>query len=150
PDFLFFQEKPGKLDGEALANRLSYFLWRSMPDDELLRAGRDGKLNDPRGLRDQVERLLNDSRAERFVNDFTDQWLKLREIEFTQTDPDLYPEYHEDFVLLDSLLRETRAYFTEMLRENLGVAYVVDSDFVFINRCLGELYGIPGVEGTAI
>ena len=150
PDFLYFQEPVGRLDGEALANRLSYFLWRSLPDEALLTAGRTGALHDKAKLREQVERLLNDPKAERFVNDFTDQWLKLREIAFTQADPDLYPEYHEDFLLLDSLLRETRAYFAEMLQHNLGVSYVVDSEFVFINRRLAELYGIEGIEGTHI
>ncbi len=150
PDFLYFQERPGQLDGEALANRLSYFLWRSMPDEALLQAGREGQLHDERQMRAQVERLLNDSRAERFIDDFTDQWLKLREIAFTQPDADLYPEYNEDFELLDSLLRETRAYFTEMVRRDLGVEFIVDSDFVFVNRALAQLYGIEGVEGTHI
>jgi len=150
PDFLYFQEQPGKLDGEAIANRLSYFLWRSLPDEQLQRLGRAGKLLEPQVLHDEVERLLADPRCERFVNDFTDQWLRLREINATMADQDLYPEYHEDFELLDSLLRETRAYFAEMLKHDLGVEYVVDSDFVFINRALASLYGIPGVEGTDI
>lgn len=150
PDFLYFQERPGKLDGEAIANRLSYFLWRSPPDETLLKLGREGKLHESQVLHDQVERLLSDARAERFVNDFTDQWLRLREIGATQADQDLYPEYHEDFELLDALLRETRAYFAEMLQHDLGVEYVVDSDFVFVNRVLARLYDMPDVDGTEI
>ncbi len=150
PDFLYFQEQPGKLDGETIANRLAYFLWRSLPDDELLRVGRDGRLSDAQVLHAQVERLLNDSRAERFVADFTDQWLKLREIDFTQPDADLYPEYNEDFELQDSLLRETRAYFGELVRQDLGVEHVVDSDFAMLNRRLAKLYDLPAIEGTHI
>jgi hypothetical protein len=148
PDFLYFQEQTGRLDGEALANRLAYFLWRSPPDEPLLAAARAGKLAEPAELRSQVERLLDDPRSERFVNDFTDQWLKLRELEFTMPDPDLYPEYHEDFELLDALPRETHAYFAELVRGDLGVSHVVDSDFAFLNRRLATLYGIEGVEGT--
>ncbi len=151
PDFLYFQENAGPtLDGVAMANRLSYFLWRSMPDEALLRAGREEKLRDPQVLQAQVERLLDDPRSARFVNDFTDQWLKLREIAATQADTDLYPEYHEDMELLDSLLRETRAYFAEMLRHDLGIEHVVDSDFVMINRRLAKLYDLPEVAGTEI
>lgn len=150
PDFLYFQEQPGKLDGEALANRLAYFLWRSLPDDELLRVGRDGKLHDAQVRYAQVDRLLNDPRAERFVADFTDQWLKLREIDSTQPDAVLYPEYNEDFELQDSFLRETRAYFGELVRHDLGVEHVVDSDFAMLNRRLAKLYELPEIEGTHI
>lgn len=148
PDFLYFQERPGKLDGEALANRLSYFLWRSLPDSELLQAGRDGALHDASKLQSHVERLLNDPRAERFIADFTDQWLRLREIEFTQPDAELYPEYSDDFELQDSLLRETRAFFGELLRHDLGVENVIDSEFVMVNRRLARLYELPEIEGT--
>jgi hypothetical protein len=150
PDFLFFQEQPGRLDGEALANRLSYFLWRSMPDEALLEAGRSGALFEPAKLHAQVERLLNDPRSERFIADFTDQWLRLREIDATQPDPELYPEYHDDFELQDSLLRETHAFVGELVKSNLGVDQIVDSQFAMINRRLAKLYDIPGVEGTHI
>ena len=150
PDFLFFHEQPGRLDGEALANRLSYFLWRSMPDEALLEAGRKGALFESATLRAQVERLLNDTRSERFIADFTDQWLRLREIDATQPDPELYPEYHDDFELQDSLLRETHAFVGELVKVNLGVDQMVDSQFAMINRRLAKLYGIPEVEGTHI
>ena len=149
PDFLYFAEKPGPLDDYALAARLSYFLWRSLPDDKLLAAAAAGKLRDSQEMHAQVERLLDDPRSARFVSDFTDQWLDLRKIGFTQPDEDLYPEY-DDIHLIDSLVRETRAYFAEMLQGNLGVRYVVDGDFVCVNATLAELYGLEGVRGTEI
>lgn len=149
PDFLYFQERPGPLDDYALAARLSYFLWRSLPDDQLLAAAAAGKLRNSEVLHAQIDRLLDDPRSTRFVDDFTDQWLDLRKIGFTQPDEDLYPEY-DDMHLIDSLVRETRAYFAEMLRGNLGVRYVVDADFVCVNAVLAELYGLEGVHGTEI
>ena len=82
-NFLFLKERAGPLDDWALASRLSYFLWNSMPDRTLFDLAEKGKLKDPATLRAQVERMLNDPKAERFVVDFLDQWLDLRDIEFT-------------------------------------------------------------------
>ena len=149
PDFLYFQEQPGRLAGYALANRLSYFLWRSLPDDTLLVMAQSGRLHEPKELHAQVERLLNDQRSARFVEDFTDQWLGLRSIGFTQPDEDLYPEY-KDLHLQDSLVRETRAYFAELLADNLPARCVAQADFVCINGQLAELYEIDGVAGVEI
>jgi hypothetical protein len=120
-----------------------------LPDEPLLQAARVGRLHDERELHTQVDRMLNDPRSGRFVDDFTDQWLGLRVINFTQPDEDLYPEY-KDLHLLDSLVRETRAYFAELVRENLPVRYVVDGDFVCVNARLAELYELDSVEGTEI
>ena len=127
---------------------MSYFLWRSTPDDSLLKAASEKRLRDPKELRAQAERLLNDPRSARFVSDFTDQWLGLRDIGFTQPDPDLYPEYDMNWYLADSLVQEPRAYFAEMLKQNLGVRYVVDSNFTFANAPLAKLYGVPNIEGV--
>src|SRR5262249_25050726 len=138
PDFLFFLEKPGRLDDYSLAARLSYFLWRSPPDELLLAAARAAELRQPAALRAQVDRLLRDPKAQRFIDDFTDQWLGLREINLTQPDEELYPEY-QDLHLLDSLVREPRTYFAEMVRNDLGVRHVVDSDFVCVNAALSTL-----------
>ena len=148
PDFLFFTEKPGKLDDHALANRLSYFLWRSMPDETLRKLADEGKLSDPAELRKQTERMLDDTKSRRFVEDFTDQWLSLREIRATQPDGQLYPEY-DDF-LLESMLEESRLSFREMLTQNLPARDVVDADFMFVNSALADLYGIPGIEGAEL
>ena len=141
PEFLFFKETAGKLNDLQLASRLSFFLTRSTPDAELLEA----KLTQPEVLRVQTERLLKAATLERLVADFTDGWLNLREIEFTTPDKQLYPEYDE--LLLDSMLRETRAFITELIQNNLGVADIVRSDFAMLNSRLAQHYGIPGVSG---
>lgn len=148
PEFLFLQEQPGRLDSHALASRLSYFLWNSMPDGQLMDLAADNQLGNPDVLRSQTERMLADPRSVRFVEDFTGQWLGLREITTTQPDEDLYPEF--DQLLLDSMVAETHAYFTKMLEENLSLTHLVDSDFVMINGRLAELYEIPGVDGVTI
>ncbi|MCG6156359.1 DUF1592 domain-containing protein [Rubinisphaera margarita] len=148
PDFLYFQEHPGRLDDYALADRLSYFLWKSMPDQELLQLAESGRLNQSDVLRKQVERMLDDPKSSRFVEDFCGQWLDLREITTTQPDEVLYPEF--DQFLLDSMVRETHAYFRTMLRDDLGVQHLIDSDFAMINSRLAELYDIPNVEGVQI
>jgi hypothetical protein len=153
PDFLFLMEEPRKtgdpmaLDSYKIATRLSYFLWNSMPDDVLFKEASRTHLGG-KALQDQVERMLADPRSDRFINDFLDQWLKLRDINATSPDGRLYPEFRPD--LRDAMLVESRAYFREMLTKNLGAAHVIDSDFLMINQRLAEHYGIPGVEGSAI
>ncbi len=144
PEFLFLKEPAGKLNDLQLAARLSYFLTRSAPDAELLAA----KLTQPEVLRVQTERLLKSTTLERFVADFTDGWLNLREIDFTTPDKQLYPEYDE--LLLDSMLRETRGFITELIQSNLGVANIIHSDFAMLNKRLAQHYGIPGVSGVAL
>jgi hypothetical protein len=144
PEFLFFKETAGKLNDLQLASRLSFFLTRSTPDAELLEA----KLTQPEVLRVETERLLKAATLERLVADFTDGWLNLREIEFTTPDKQLYPEYDE--LLLDSMLRETRAFITELIQNNLGVANIVRSDFAMLNSRLAQHYGIPGVSGLKL
>src|SRR5262249_11264186 len=92
-DFLFLKETPGELDQYAMASRLSYFLWNSMPDGELFALAEKGNLHDRAVLRQQVERMLKDPKAERFVVNFTDQWLDLADIDATTPDKKLYPEF---------------------------------------------------------
>jgi hypothetical protein len=150
PDFLFFHERPGRLDAWALASRLSYFLWRSMPDDALLRQARSGALLRSDVLREQTERLLRDPRAQRLVNDFTAQWLSLDQLYATVPDRALYPEYFCDVHLVESLAAETRAYFAEMLAQDLPASAVIASDFAMLNEPLARLYGVPGVAGCAL
>ncbi len=146
PDLLFLQESPGRLDDYALASRLSYFLWNSLPDGELLDLAGQGRLNDADTLRAQVERMLGDPKSQRFVENFLGQWLDLRRITDTQPDEQLYPEY--DSLLLDSMVEETHRYFSRMLHRNLGVQHLVDSDFLVINSRLAELYEIDDVHGV--
>lgn len=148
PQFLFLKENPGRLDDYALASRLSYFLWSSMPDDQLLRLAADGKLKDPATLRAQTERLLASPKAHAFTQNFCGQWLNLRAIDATMPDRNLYPEY--DGLLREAMIGETEAFFEEMLRGDLGVKTLVDSDFAMLNRRLAEHYGIPGVIGEQL
>ncbi len=148
PDFLYLKEPVGQLDDWAIAARLSYFLWNSMPDDELFALAGAGKLKDKTVLREQVERLLKDPKASRFVADFTDQWLDLAEIDATTPDKKLYPEFRR--ILRDSMLAESRAFFAELLDKDLSATNVIHSDFAMLNQRLAEHYGIPGVVGSAI
>ena len=112
PEFLYLQEQPGagrELDDFQLAARLSYFLWSTLPDDELLRVAGEGKLSDPVVLRSQTERLLNDPRSVALTKNFLGQWLELREIDDTSPDRILYPEFDE--LLKVSMVRETELFF---------------------------------------
>ena len=145
PRFLFLKERPGKLDDFALASRLSYFLWSSMPDEELLAAARRGGLSQPDVLRGQVERMLKSPRAAAFTENFLGQWLNLRQINFTTPDKQLYPEF-DDF-LEWSMVRETHLFFEELLGHDLSLLNLVDSDFTMLNERLARHYGIAGVEG---
>ncbi len=149
PQFLFLEEvKPGKLDDYALASRLSYFLWSTLPDDTLLALAKDGQLSKPNILRQQTERLLQDDRASAFVKNFTGQWLGLRNIDATSPDMKLYPEY--DDLLRVCMEDETEGFFSEMLKHDLPVTDVVDSDFAMLDSRLAIHYGIPGVEGEKL
>jgi len=145
PDFLFLREKPGKLDDYALASRLSYFLWSSMPDAELLSLAQAGKLSQPAVLRAQTERLLASPKARAFTENFLGQWLDLRQIDFTTPDKKLYPEYDE--LLKTSMVRETQLFFEEILKHDLPVQNFIQSDFTMLNGRLAEHYDIPGVTG---
>jgi hypothetical protein len=139
PGFVCLEEKPGRLERDALASRLSYFLWNSPPDDALRQ--------DPLA---HVDRLLNDPRSSRFVEAFLDYWLDLRRIDATSPDAELYPDYYLDDHLQESAVEETRAFFVEMLRGDLPARTIVTSDFAMLNERLAAHYGVPGVEGAAI
>lgn len=163
PEFLFLSEKPGRLDDFALASRLSYFLWSTMPDEELLalversaentarQSGNDGTLSasgtlrDPQVLDAQVERMLNAPQAAAFTENFVGQWLGLRDIDFTMPGHILYPEYDE--MLKASMVRETELFFDEVLANDLSLTNFVASDFSMLNGRLAKHYGIPGVDG---
>lgn len=145
PQFLFQSAEPGELNDHALATRLSYFLWKSLPDDELFRLAEQQILREPKILAGQVDRMLDDQKSDRFVRDFLDQWLGLENIDATTPDKKLYPEY--DDVLRQAMLRETRAFFRELIDQNLSAQNLIDSDFAFVNRRLAEHYGILDVDG---
>ena len=158
PEFLFLDEPLAKPDESptrstetisqyALASRLSYFLWSSLPDGELLSLAYQGKLNQPQVLRTQVERMLSEPKAAAFTTNFVGQWLDLRDIDFTSPDMNLYPEFDE--LLRISMVEETHRFFNEILSRDLSLLNFVDSDFVIINERLAKHYGIAGVHGQA-
>lgn len=148
PRFLFLKEKPGPLDDCALAARLSYALWSSLPDDELMRLAAQNQLHLPATLRAQTERLLAAPRAQRFTHHFLASWLNLRDIDFTQPDTKLYPEFEN--YLQTSMVRETEGFFEALLRGDLSVSNIVHSDFAMLNERLAEHYGIAGVKGPEL
>ena len=145
PEFLFLRERPGKLDDFALACRLSYFLWSTMPDDELFTLAEQQELSQPDVLRQQVERLLASPKAAAFTENFVGQWLALREIDATEPSHILYPEF--DHLLKVSMIRETELFFDEVLKNDLSLTNFVASDFTMLNGRLARHYGIPGVDG---
>lgn len=146
PQFLFLDE-PGRqqIGQHALATRLSYFLWSSLPDDTLRALVDDGRLDDPRVLREQVERMLADPKSTAFTSNFVGQWLDLRDIDFTSPDMELYPEFDE--LLRLSMIEETHRFYRELLDHDRSVMNFVDSDFTFLNQRLAAHYGIPDIRG---
>ena len=153
PNFLFLHENirstdksgPATLDEFSLASRLSYFLWSSLPDEELFQLAEQGQLTKPEKLREQVERMLRDPKAKAFTENFTGQWLGLRDIDATLPDRQLYPEY--DDLLRASMLKEVYLFCEEVLKNDLSLTNFISSDFTMINGRLANHYGIPGVEG---
>lgn len=160
PEFLFLNEKPGKLDDFALASRLSYFLWSTMPDEQLLRRAegqsdaastaddsRSGtvSLGDPEILHKQIDRMLDAPQVSAFVSNFVGQWLGLRDIDFTIPSHILYPEFDE--MLKVSMVTEAELFFAELLKNDVSLTNFVASDFAILNGRLARHYGIPDVDG---
>ncbi|MCG8651765.1 MAG: DUF1592 domain-containing protein [Pirellulales bacterium] len=149
PDFLFLREREGRLDDYAVASRLSYFLTRTAPDAELMAAAKAGRLTgDRQELVRQTRRLLNGPRSERFIVDFTDAWLNLRDIEFTSPDQNLFPEF--DAFLQFSMLQETRRFLRTLIDDNAPVGKLIKPDYAMLNNRLAKHYGIPGVTGPEL
>lgn len=150
PQFLYLVEPENTrtdrpLTEVELANRLSYFLWSSMPDDALFREARAGTLKV--NLRRQVVRMLNDPKSDAFVENFAGQWLQLRKLGGVAPDKDLFPGF--DDTLRTAMGRETEQYFAHVLRTNRSVLELLDSNYTFVNETLARHYGIEGVKGDA-
>ncbi|MBX3278439.1 MAG: DUF1592 domain-containing protein [Acidobacteria bacterium] len=128
-----------------LASRLSYFLWSSMPDEELMRAAQRGQLRLPAVLEAQVRRMLKDARSSALVENFGGQWLELRRLESVKPDQERFPEFEE--YLRMSMLRETELFFEEVVRSDRSILDFIDADYTFLNERLAKFYRIPGVEG---
>src|SRR5688572_27438353 len=155
PSFLFRAEQdPSALPVGAahrvteleLASRLSFFLWSSIPDDELLNLAIAGKLRAPGVLDTQVRRMIADSRADALMTAFTGQWLQLRNLDKVTPDLLLFPDFDDN--VRQALRRETELLFTSIVRENRPVLDLLDADYTFVNERLARHYGIPGVYGS--
>ena len=144
PEFFCVVESPGKLNDFQLAARLARFIWNSTPDEELLNVARLGKLQSDSELIKQTDRMLKDSRSQRFVTDFLDQWLNLSTINDTTPDKKLYPEYNSALKFFS--VQETRMTFQNILDQNLTVREFVDPTEVYMNYSLAKHYGIDGVK----
>jgi mono/diheme cytochrome c family protein len=154
PKFLFrFESQPEnaapntayRIDDVELASRLSFFLWSSIPDDELLNATEKKTLRNPDVLRQQVSRMLTDPRSEALVSNFAGQWLQIRNVSGFQPSPELL--FHFDDNLRNAFARETELFFDSIVRENRSVLDLLDADYTFLNERLAKHYGIPGVYG---
>lgn len=146
PRFLFRIEKAGDraLDGFELASRLSFFLWSSVPDDELLGLARSGQLRDDAVRIAQVRRMLRDPRASALATTFAAQWLELRNLETAEPDPARFPMSAK---LRRAMQRETELVFETVLREGRSIYELCDADFTFVDESLAAHYGIEGVRG---
>ena len=148
--FLFLPEPKGRDDHFAVASRLSHFLANTRPDPQLLDRAKQQQLGDADVLRAETDRLIQDDGFDRFVKNFTDYWLNLRHINRDEPDVRLHPEYRFDAYLVESMERETREFFKAMVRENLPVSVLIDSDFVYVNDRLAQHYQLPSISGSAI
>ncbi len=155
PEFLFRIEKdpanlpsggPYRISDLELASRLSFFLWSSIPDDQLLDLAERGKLKDPAMLRQQVQRMLADTRSGALVANFAGQWLYLRNLAAVSPDASIYPDYDEN--LTRSFRQETALLVLDMLRGDRSVLDLLRADYTFVNERLARHYGIPGVFGS--
>jgi mono/diheme cytochrome c family protein len=155
PDFLFRVEHdpkdagPGtvhRISDVELASRLSFFLWSSVPDEPLLKLAEQGKLKDRAVLSAQVDRMLADPRSDAFVDNFTGQWLFLRNLAKVTPDPDIFPKF--DLGLAESFERETEMFFAAILRENRPVTDLLSANFSYLNQRLAQHYDIPNVYGS--
>ena len=129
-----------------MASRLSFFLWSSLPDDQLLTAAAQGKLRDPALLEQQVKRMLADPRSESLVNNFAAQWLYLRNLRGVVPDLEAFPNFDDN--LRQSFRRETELFFESILREDQNVLRLLDANYTFVNERLAHHYGIPNVYGS--
>ena len=154
PDFLFRVERDPidapratvyRLTDVELASRLSFFLWSSVPDDELLDVATRGQLSDPTMLDQQVRRMIADPRSSVLVNDFVDQWLQVRNIRDVRPNVELFPEFDEN--LRTSLQRETELFVESQLRDDRSVVDLLNADYTYVDERLARHYGIAGVYG---
>ena len=155
PQFLFRAETdpanaaPGsvhRITDLELASRLSFFLWSSIPDEQLLTLATAGKLKDPAILEQQVKRMLADKRSDALISNFLGQWLYLRNLKGTNPDPQIFPDFDDN--LRQAFQRETEMFVGSVMREDKSVTDLVNADYTFVNERLAKHYGIPNVYGN--
>lgn len=154
PEFLFRVESSEQigngveqLDDYALASRLSYFLWSSLPDDELFELAKQKRLRDPNVLKKQTERMLKDPKSKALIESFSGQWLGLRRLATDEVapDPKLFPEFDEQ--LRSDMWKETELFFGAVVNENRSIYDLLNGRYTFLNERLAKLYGIEGIQG---
>ncbi|MDA0205794.1 MAG: DUF1592 domain-containing protein [Acidobacteria bacterium] len=154
PNFLFRIEHGTELPGKPfqavadyeLASRLSYYLWSSMPDDELMRLAGEGRLRDEAVLDAQVHRMLQSPKAQALVKNFGGQWLQFRALESIKPDRDVFPAFQE--YLRKSMAEETEQFFAYIVQQDRPITDFIAADYTFLNEKLANFYGIPGVKGN--
>jgi hypothetical protein len=152
PQFLFHLERDPKPGNSApitdveLASRLSYFLWSSMPDDELLKLGETNRLHQPAVLDAQVKRMIADPKSASFAENFAGQWLETRSLDAVQRDAKKFPEWNTE--LKEAMRTETRMFFEAVMREDRPLEDFIDGKYTFLNELLARHYGIDGVAGA--
>jgi hypothetical protein len=155
PNFVFrFERDPANIPAGAayrisdleLASRLSFFLWSSIPDEELLKTAEQGKLTDPAVLRQQVRRMLNDSRSHSLISNFAGQWLFLRELRNRNPDLLVYPDFDDN--LRQAFQRETELLFDSVVHEDRSVFDLMNASYTFLNERLARHYGVPNIYGS--
>ena len=154
PEFVFRVESdpanvpentPYRINDLELASRLSFFLWSTIPDDQLIQLGIQKKLHEPQVLRQQVIRMLADPKAEALITNFADQWLFLRNLRGVEPDPELFPDFDDN--LRQSMIRETELLFQSIMKEDRPVSDLLTADYTFLNERLARHYGVPGIYG---
>ncbi|NRB28556.1 MAG: DUF1592 domain-containing protein, partial [Roseibacillus sp.] len=150
PQFLYFKEKPGPLDDFAIASRLSYFLWSSMPDEALLALAGAGKLREPAELDRQVERMLKDPKAAAFIRHFPSAWLRLDKLGKMPPSGGDY-QFYKNLRVEPMLMKQVTSYFAEILETNGRIEQFIDSDYTYMNQTLAKwVYRREGIRGERL
>src|SRR5205823_11167239 len=140
--------QPYRIGDLDLASRLSFFLWSSIPDDELIDVASQARLSQPRVLEQQVRRMLTDPRSDALVSNFAQQWFYLRNLPATSPDGVFYPNWDDE--LRQSLKRESELFFDSIIREDRNVVDMLDAEYTFVNERLARHYGIANVYGSRL
>ena len=155
PEFIYRSEiepggvepgSPYRISDLELASRLSFFLWSSVPDEELVEIASDARLHDPKVLRRQVERMIADPRSDAFIRNFTGQWLNVRGMQASEPVVDLFPNF--DSTLREAYRREIELFFGSIIQEDRSILDLLTADHTFVNERLASHYGIPDIYGS--